>query len=250
MCAAVTTEPMSENSSVAIGAGPWSASGEPAMSGQLVNWMHRVLPFSKNTRSPQHCNAAAYDHASSNASSRNASPLHCASSPARNRATAEAAASANPEHPVPQHEVKELLEAERAEDDLGGGYVPLVAQMQDDELPPPPPPPSSGEQRRHGPSSRGMDSVEFRQRGREMVEYIARYMETICDRRVTPQCEPGYLKELLPERAPEQPEDWDNIMADVERFIMPGVTHWQHPPLPCLLPRWEFLPFYPGGHAL
>ncbi|KAH6934683.1 hypothetical protein HPB50_027010 [Hyalomma asiaticum] len=64
---------------VSIGARPWSASDKPAMSGQLVNWMHRVLPFSKNTRSPQHCNAA-YDHASSNASSRNASPLHCASS--------------------------------------------------------------------------------------------------------------------------------------------------------------------------
>ncbi|KAL3187101.1 hypothetical protein MRX96_026025 [Rhipicephalus microplus] len=241
MCAAVKTELISRNSSVAIAAGPWSASGAPAMSGQLVNWMHRMLPFSKNTRSPQHCNA--YDHASSNAS-----PLHCASSPARSRATAEAAESANPEHPVPRHEVKESLEAGRAEHDLGGGYVPLVAQVQDDELPPRPP--SSGEQRRHGPSSRGMDSVEFRQRGREMVEYIARYMESIADRRVTPQCEPGYLKELLPERAPEQPEDWDNIMADVERFIMPGVTHWQHPPLPCLLSRWEFLPFYPGGHAL
>uniref|UniRef100_L7LUI3 Putative aromatic-l-amino-acid/l-histidine decarboxylase n=1 Tax=Rhipicephalus pulchellus TaxID=72859 RepID=L7LUI3_RHIPC len=240
-CAATTTEPVSENSSVAIEAGPWSASGEPAMSGQLVNWMHRVLTSSKNTRSPQHCNAAAYDHASSNASSRNASPLHCASSPARSRATAEAAASANPEHPVPQHEVKELLEAQRAEDDLGGGYVPMVAQMQDDELPPPPPPPSSGgEQRRHGPSSRGMDSVEFRQRGREMVEYIARYMETIGDRRVTPQCEPGYLKELLPERAPDQPEDWDNIMADVERFIMPGVTHWQHP---------HFHAYFPAGNS-
>ncbi|KAH8038948.1 hypothetical protein HPB51_004060 [Rhipicephalus microplus] len=157
---------------------------------------------------------------------------------ARSRATAEAAESANPEHPVPRHEVKESLEAGRAEHDLGGGYVPLVAQMQDDEIPPRPP--SSGEQRRHGPSSRGMDSVEFRQRGREMVEYIARYMETIADRRVTPQCEPGYLKELLPERAPEQPEDWDNIMADVERFIMPGVTHWQHP---------HFHAYFPAGNS-
>ncbi|KAH7957123.1 hypothetical protein HPB52_015583 [Rhipicephalus sanguineus] len=148
---------------------------------------------------------------------------------------------ANPEHPAPQREVKELLEAELGEDDLGGrgGYEPLVAQMQDDELPPPPPP-SSGEQRRHGPSSRGMDSVEFRRRGQEMVEYIARYMETIGDRRVTPQCEPGYLKELLPERAPEQPEDWDKIMADVERFIMPGVTHWQHP---------HFHAYFPAGNS-
>ncbi|XP_037566161.1 aromatic-L-amino-acid decarboxylase-like isoform X1 [Dermacentor silvarum] len=209
------------------------------MSGQLVNWMHRVLPFSKNARSPQHCNAA-YDHASSNASSRNASPLHCASSPARSRA-AEEAASAGPEHPAPRHEIKNSLEAERGEDDSGvRAYEPCVAQMQEDEFPPPPPPVSSGEQRRHGPSSRGMDSVEFRQRGREMVEYIAQYMETIGDRRVTPQCEPGYLKELLPDKAPEQPEDWDKIMADVERFIMPGVTHWQHP---------HFHAYFPAGNS-
>lgn len=68
-----------------------------------------------------------------------------------------------------------------------------------------------------------MDAAEFRVKGCEMVDYIARYLETISERRVTPQCEPGYLKDQLPAKAPDQPEDWDRIMADVERYIMPGV---------------------------
>ncbi|CAN7984781.1 unnamed protein product, partial [Ixodes hexagonus] len=88
--------------------------------------------------------------------------------------------------------------------------------------------------------SQGMDSAEFRVKGCEMVDYIARYLETISERRVTPSCEPGYLKDQLPAKAPDQPEDWDRIMADVERYIMPGVTHWQHP---------HFHAYFPAGNS-
>ncbi|XP_077510425.1 aromatic-L-amino-acid decarboxylase-like [Amblyomma americanum] len=151
--------------------------------------------------------------------------------------------TSGPEHPPPQREVaKDLLVAYEPRDDVGG-YEPAVAQLQGDDLPPPPPPESSEVERRRRrsePSLHGMDSVEFRQRGQEMVEYIARYMETIAERRVTPQCEPGYLKEMLPDRAPDQPENWDSIMADVERYIMPGVTHWQHP---------HFHAYFPAGNS-
>lgn len=74
-----------------------------------------------------------------------------------------------------------------------------------------------------------MDCNEFQSRGKEMIEYICNYIENIERRRVTPSIEPGYLRKLLPENAPIEPEDWDSIMADVETKIMPGVTHWQHP---------------------
>lgn len=69
-----------------------------------------------------------------------------------------------------------------------------------------------------------MDVSEFRNRGKEMVEYICQYMDTLDSRRVTPSVEPGYLRGLLPTEAPEEPEDWDSIMADVENKIMPGVS--------------------------
>ena len=57
-----------------------------------------------------------------------------------------------------------------------------------------------------------MDSAEFRQRGREMVDYIVEYMETLGERRVTPSVQPGYLREMIPKNAPHE-----------ESKIMPGV---------------------------
>ena len=43
------------------------------------------------------------------------------------------------------------------------------------------------------------------------------------------EVEPGYLAELLPSAAPQQGEEWKAVMEDIERVIMPGVTHWHHP---------------------
>ncbi|XP_076320500.1 tyrosine decarboxylase-like [Tachypleus tridentatus] len=85
-----------------------------------------------------------------------------------------------------------------------------------------------------------MDTAEFKKRGREMVDYIAEYAETLSQRRVTPNIEPGYLRHLLPYNAPHKGEEWEDIMKDVERFIMPGVTHWQHP---------RFHAYFPAGNS-
>ncbi|XP_060103766.1 aromatic-L-amino-acid decarboxylase [Heteronotia binoei] len=74
-----------------------------------------------------------------------------------------------------------------------------------------------------------MDTAEFRKRGKEMVDYIANYLERIEKRQVYPDVEPGYLRPLIPESAPEEPERFEDILQDVERVIMPGVTHWHSP---------------------
>uniref|UniRef100_A0A8D3CAU5 Aromatic-L-amino-acid decarboxylase n=1 Tax=Scophthalmus maximus TaxID=52904 RepID=A0A8D3CAU5_SCOMX len=74
-----------------------------------------------------------------------------------------------------------------------------------------------------------MDAAEFRRRGREMVDYVADYLENIEQRPVYPDLEPGYLRPLIPAEAPLEPETFEDIMRDVERVIMPGVTHWQSP---------------------
>jgi len=55
---------------------------------------------------------------------------------------------------------------------------------------------------------------------------VARYYETIEDRRVISNVEPGYLKKLLPESAPEEGEAWSDIQKDIEAKIVPGLTHW------------------------
>lgn len=56
-----------------------------------------------------------------------------------------------------------------------------------------------------------------------MVDYIADYLDNIRDRRVFPDVKPGYMRELVPEHAPEDPEPWENIFNDIERVVMPGV---------------------------
>ncbi|XP_068611629.1 aromatic-L-amino-acid decarboxylase [Brachionichthys hirsutus] len=74
-----------------------------------------------------------------------------------------------------------------------------------------------------------MDAAEFRHRGREMIDYMANYLENIEQRVVYPDLEPGYLRPLIPSEAPMEPETYDDIMKDVERVIMPGVVHWNSP---------------------
>uniref|UniRef100_A0A8C7PZB0 Aromatic-L-amino-acid decarboxylase n=1 Tax=Oncorhynchus mykiss TaxID=8022 RepID=A0A8C7PZB0_ONCMY len=74
-----------------------------------------------------------------------------------------------------------------------------------------------------------MDATEFRRRGKEMVDLIADYLENIEQRTVYPDVEPGYLRSLIPEEAPEEPDTYEDVVKDIERVIMPGVTHWHSP---------------------
>ncbi|XP_059478229.1 tyrosine decarboxylase-like [Neocloeon triangulifer] len=85
-----------------------------------------------------------------------------------------------------------------------------------------------------------MNVEEFRENGKAMIDYICEYASGIGERRVTPAIEPGYLRPLLPDAAPQKPEKWCDIMADIETKIMPGVTHWQHP---------RFHAYFPSGNS-
>ncbi|KAG4077649.1 hypothetical protein HA402_012960, partial [Bradysia odoriphaga] len=83
---------------------------------------------------------------------------------------------------------------------------------------------------------------EFCVIGKEMVDYIADYLENIRDRRVFPNVKPGYMRNLLPESAPLEGEEWQNIFLDVERVIMPGITHWQSPHMHAYFPATNSFP--------
>ncbi|KAK0067768.1 histidine decarboxylase, partial [Biomphalaria pfeifferi] len=52
---------------------------------------------------------------------------------------------------------------------------------------------------------------------KETVDYIVDYLHNIRQRRVFPDVKPGYMQALVPDSAPEQPDTWDDIFADVER---------------------------------
>uniref|UniRef100_A0A8D1B3Q4 Aromatic-L-amino-acid decarboxylase n=2 Tax=Sus scrofa TaxID=9823 RepID=A0A8D1B3Q4_PIG len=74
-----------------------------------------------------------------------------------------------------------------------------------------------------------MNASDFRRRGKEMVDYMADYLEGIEGRQVYPDVQPGYLRPLIPATAPQEPDTFEDILQDVEKIIMPGVTHWHSP---------------------
>uniref|UniRef100_A0A8B9S4B6 Histidine decarboxylase n=1 Tax=Apteryx owenii TaxID=8824 RepID=A0A8B9S4B6_APTOW len=81
-----------------------------------------------------------------------------------------------------------------------------------------------------------MEPEEYRQRGKEMVDYICQYLSSVRERRVTPDVQPGYMRAQLPNSAPMDPDSWDNIFGDIEKIIMPGVVHWQSPHMHAYFP--------------
>lgn len=70
---------------------------------------------------------------------------------------------------------------------------------------------------------------EFRRFGHELIDWIADYLANPGRYPVLSQVEPNYLKNALPKTAPETGEKMDEMLGDVERLIVPGVTHWNHP---------------------
>ena len=79
------------------------------------------------------------------------------------------------------------------------------------------------------PSTGDMSAAEFRRFGHEIVDWIANYFEHIEELPVLAQIEPGDLKAQLPSAPPDQGESMETILADVDRLIVPALTHWSHP---------------------
>lgn len=74
-----------------------------------------------------------------------------------------------------------------------------------------------------------MTPEEFRRHGHKIVDWIAEYWETIGERRVVPEVQPGEIRATLPAHSPEMGEPFSVMMSDFERLIMPGISHWGHP---------------------
>lgn len=75
----------------------------------------------------------------------------------------------------------------------------------------------------------GMTGEQFKYAAASVTNEIEQYYSNISSRPVLPSISPGYLQKLLPTSAPEHGEAWQDIEKDIERTIMPGMTHWQSP---------------------
>src|SRR5574341_1803696 len=83
-----------------------------------------------------------------------------------------------------------------------------------------------------------MTPEDFRRYGRQVVDWIADYYERIETYPVLAQVQPGQIRSGLPPAAPLHGESFETILGDVERLIMPGITHWQSP---------NFFAFFPAN---
>jgi aromatic-L-amino-acid/L-tryptophan decarboxylase len=74
-----------------------------------------------------------------------------------------------------------------------------------------------------------MTPEEFRAAGHRLIDWIADYRERAAAFPVMAQAEPGAVKAQLPGSPPEEPEAFDAILRDLDRIVVPGLSHWQHP---------------------
>jgi aromatic-L-amino-acid decarboxylase len=74
-----------------------------------------------------------------------------------------------------------------------------------------------------------MTPEEFRRLGHLFVDWAADYRAKVRDRPVGPRVGPGEIRAQLPATPPELGEPLDAALADLDRIILPGLLHWQHP---------------------
>ena len=89
-----------------------------------------------------------------------------------------------------------------------------------------------------------MSPEEFRRNGHAMVDWIADYYSRIESYPVLSRMEPGQVRASLPAHAPARGEDFEAILADIEKLIVPGITHWQSPNF------YAFFPCNASGPAI
>lgn len=74
-----------------------------------------------------------------------------------------------------------------------------------------------------------MSPEEFRRQGHAAIDWIADYWESLDGLPVRSQVVPGEVRDLMPASAPEEGESFDALLTDLDRVVVPGLTHWQHP---------------------
>jgi aromatic-L-amino-acid/L-tryptophan decarboxylase len=69
----------------------------------------------------------------------------------------------------------------------------------------------------------------FREDGAAALDWVARYLEGIGEYPVLSRVEPGEIRAALPVSPPEAAEPFAAVLRDLDRILMPGITHWQSP---------------------
>lgn len=85
-----------------------------------------------------------------------------------------------------------------------------------------------------------MTPAEFRRHGHAVIDWLARYLEEVERYPVQSQVKPGEVRSRLPAHPPRHGEPFENLLRDVEKLILPGLTHWQSP---------SFFGYFPSNNS-
>lgn len=82
---------------------------------------------------------------------------------------------------------------------------------------------------------------EFREHGHRLIDWVANYRANVAKHPVMAQVKPGEVKAQLPATPPQEGESFDRILSDLDRFIVPGLSHFQSP---------RFFGYFPANSML
>lgn len=74
-----------------------------------------------------------------------------------------------------------------------------------------------------------MDVKEFRTIGHKVVDLLAEYLENIESKPVFPNADPKMINRLFEEPLPDQPEAFEDVLAELQHKLLPYCTHVGHP---------------------
>jgi aromatic-L-amino-acid decarboxylase len=83
-----------------------------------------------------------------------------------------------------------------------------------------------------------MSGEQFVKNGKEVLDWIVDYYKHIESFPVMSRISPGEIRAQLPKNPPQKGESFQDMLADVEKIILPGITHWQSP---------DFFAFFPAN---
>jgi aromatic-L-amino-acid decarboxylase len=85
-----------------------------------------------------------------------------------------------------------------------------------------------------------MPPEEFRRRGKQVIDWLADYFARIEEFPVLASVKPGEIRASLPPSPPQSGERFEEMLNDIERVVLPGITHWQSP---------NFFAFFPANSS-
>ncbi|MFW7379159.1 MAG: pyridoxal-dependent decarboxylase [Oligoflexus sp.] len=86
-----------------------------------------------------------------------------------------------------------------------------------------------------------IDPQIFQENGTALIDFLRQHFQRLPETPIKPQLQPGSLAAAFQPEAPQEPKVFGQLLRDVEKKILPGITHWQHP---------RFFAYYPATSSI